>query len=52
MTTDRLHDRTQTAFQCCHTMTEELAAAMERIECLIIERDAARARVRELEGKV
>lgn len=44
------HDIAQRACQSCQVMTEELGAAMDRIEVLIVERDAARARVLELES--
>lgn len=33
----------RTACQHCHEMTVELSAAMDRIEVLLVERDAARA---------
>lgn len=38
------------ACEFCNHLSEELGAAMDRIEIMIVERDAARARVRELEG--
>ena len=40
------------ACQQCNLLTEEIGAAMDRIEVLIAERDMARARNSDLEGMV
>ncbi len=45
---EMLYDRAQSACQSCHMLTDELGAAMYRIETLATERDAARELVRDL----
>jgi hypothetical protein len=40
------------ACQSCHNMTVEMGAAMDRIEVLIVERDAARALANEYAERI